>query len=203
MITEKFKQEIQAKPAQFAMIAVIMVLIFALIIYRFKDYFLVAWPTKSKIKMAMVELQRAQNKLQDTLNEEYKLKTQQQEFISNSNDYWILERDGEPSLNIQKTINKSAESAGIDLTSLGAAKMTDLSESLAVVGIQVRAKASLHDITAFINEIDKLQPKAYWQNLYLRPDNPKNPVEIVMSGTIQFLVIKNKDALKILLSGNN
>jgi Tfp pilus assembly protein PilO len=203
MITEKFKQELQAKPGQFALIAIVMLLIFALIIYRFKDYFSIAWPTKSKIKTAMVELQRAQNKLQDALNEEHKIKTQQNEFISLSKNYWILERNGEPSLNIQKIINKAAESAGIDLTSLGSAKMTDLSESLAVVGIQIRAKASLHDITTFINEIDKLQPKAYWQNLYLRPDNPKNPVEIVMSGTIQFLVIKNKDALKILLSGND
>ena len=203
MNSEKFKQEIQAKPGQFAVICIIMFLIFVLIVYRFKDYLSFAWPTKSKIKLAMVELQRSQKKLQDVLNEEFKLRAQQDEFIAHSKDFWIIERDGEPSLNIQKTINKAAESAGIDLTSLGAAKTTELSESLAVVGIQVRAKASLHDITAFINEIDKLEPKAYWQNLYLRPDNPKNPVEIVMSGTIQFLIIKNEDALKILLSGNN
>jgi len=203
MITDKFKQEIQAKPGQFVLICVIMLLVFIFIVYRFKDYLVFAWPTKVKINEAIQDLEHSQKKLLDSLNNEYKLEMLQKEFANHSRNYWILKRDGEPSLNIQKMVNKAAESIGIEITSLGAAKLTDISDALAVTGIQVRIKANLHDITSFINEIDKLKPKAYWQNLYLRPDNPKNPVEIVMSATIQFLVIKNEDALKILHSGNN
>jgi hypothetical protein len=198
---DKFKEEFQAKPVQFIAICIIMVLILALIIYRFKDYLSIAWPTQSKIEAARKELKLSQIKLLEALNEEYKLKMRQEDFKDISEDLWIQKRDGDPSLNVQKMINQAGKDADIEISSLGAAKITDLSDSIGVTSIQIRAKANLHDIVTFINAIDKIQPKAYWQNLYLRPDNPKNPVEIIMSGTVQFLVIKDEKVLKLLLAG--
>ena len=198
----KFKDEFQAKPGQFIVVSIMMMLIFMLIIYRFKDYLSIALPTQSKIEKARKELKLSQIKLLEALNEEYKLKTRQDDFVNISEDFWIEKRDGNPSLIVQKVINQAAKDASIEISSLGAAKITELSETTNSVAIQIRAKANIHDIVAFINAIDKLQPKAYWQNLYLRPDNPKNPVEIVMSGTVQFLVIKDEKALKLLLAGN-
>ena len=198
----KFKSEFQAKPGQFIAVSIMIMLIFIFIVYRFKDYLTIAWPTHSKIQQARKELKLSQIKLLEALNEEYKLKTRQDDFVNISEDFWIEKRDGNPSLIVQKVINQAAKDASIEISSLGAAKITELSETTNSVAIQIRAKANIHDIVAFINAIDKLQPKAYWQNLYLRPDNPKNPVEIVMSGTVQFLVIKDEKALKLLLAGN-
>ena len=195
---DKYKEEFFQNPAKFIIIFIILLILALVCIYQFKEYLTGIWPDRESISKAKRQLKQSQVKLQETLNTKHRLMKRRESFINNSSNFWLTDRDGDASLNIQKKVNNAAASTGIQLSSVGAARNEKVTDGISLVSISIRSKASLKKIAAFINEIEKIKPRAYWKSLVLRPDNPRKPVEIVLSGNIQFIIIENEEALTLL-----
>ena len=86
------------------------------------------------------------------------------------------------------------------MSSVGATRTEKISDGVSLISVSVRSKAPLKKMVEFIAEVEKIQPRTYWKSLVLRPDNPRQPVNIVLSGNIQFISITDEAALKLLLA---
>ena len=193
---EKYKEEFMQRPKTFI---IVFIILFGLCIYMLRDYITEIWPGEKEFNVAIKKLQKSQLKLRNALNEKYRLSRHRESFIKNSADFWLTKRDGDAALNIQKKINKEAEKSSVVLSSVGAVKTEEISDGVSLLSVSIRSKAPLKSIVEFIAELEKMQPRPYWKTLVLRPDNPKQPVNTVLSGSIQFISITDKEAVKLLL----
>lgn len=194
---DKFKEEIRQNPKKFIIALVVLFAGVLVVIISMREYLTGIWPNSSRIAQERKALLASQKDLQQKLNEEYELKERRRSFVENSHNFWLTARDGEAALNIQKKINHTAEETGIVLSSVGAARSEKVTEGITLVSISIRSKAPLKKISEFFNELTKLKPRAYWKSVVIRPDNPRNPVEVVLSGNIQFILITHQEALKL------
>jgi hypothetical protein len=196
---EKYKEEFTQRPVKFIIIFIILFVLAFICIYQLKGYFTVVWPNKQAIDNAKKVLVRSQLELQEILNEEHKLLKHRESFMKNSKDFWLKKRDGDAAMNIQKEVNKAAAVTKVILSSVGAARNEKICDGVSLVSISIRGKASLKKTIAFIAEIEKIRPRAYWKSLVLRPDNPRKPKDLVLSGNIQFITITDEEAVELLL----
>ena len=198
MMLEKYQEEIRENPKKYIIVLIILLIIGFVCIYQFKEYFTVIWPDKKTYNETKKQLLQAQQVLQEALNEQHRLMERRQSFVNNSSNFWLVDRDGDFSLNIQKKINNAAAVSEIQLSSMGATRSEKVTDGIQLINISVRSTANLKSLADFLNEVDKIRPRAYWQSLVLRPDNPRKPDNIVLSGNIQFLLIEDQEALKLL-----
>ena len=108
--------------------------------------------------------------------------------------FWIPKRDGELPLKAQEMIENAAEKAGITLRETSETKSFRVSEYLSSNDISVKAKAPEEKIIDFINKIHELNPRFYWGNLKLSPDNLEQPKDYILSGTLRFVSIEGEKA---------
>lgn len=197
---EKYKEEFKQRPGKLIIVFIMIFIVALVCIYQLRGYLTIIWPGENDILEATQTLQSSQRKLQTVLNERYKLNRHRKSFLENSADFWLAERDGDAALNIQKKINKAAETTDVVLSSVGAARTSKISEGVALISVSIRSKAPLKKMVEFIAEIEKIQPRPYWKSLVLRPDNPRLPVNIVLSGNLQFISVTDEEAVKLLLA---
>lgn len=195
---EKYKEEFSQRPAKFIIVFIILFILAFVCIYQLKGYFTVIWPNEKTIGNAKTALLESQQALQQELNLKHKLMSHRDSFAKNSTDFWLDSRDGDAALIIQKKINKAAEATDVVLSSVGAARTEKVADGVELVSISIRSKTSLKKTIEFIAEIEKIKPRAFWKSLVLRPDNPREPGDIVLSGNIQFIKITDDEAVKLL-----
>ena len=145
----------------------------------------------------------AQRELRGLLNRRHELLSHRESFAANRDFFWVDERDGDPFLKAQSLISNTAKSSGVTLSSLGAARSDKISDGAQFVSFSIKGQAPFKQIVKFILELDKSHPKAYWKSMILRPDNPRAPKAIVLSGTIQFIRISDEAALELLFEKSN
>ena len=196
---EKFKEEFSQRPGKYIIVFIVLFILAFICIYQLKDYFTVVWPNKQAISNAKKTLVKSQFELQEVLNEEHTLLKHRESFVKSSRNFWLEKRDGDAALNIQKEINQAAAATKVVLSSVGAARKEKVSDGISLVSISIRSQAPIKKIIEFIAEIEKIKPRAYWKTLVLRPDNPRLPINIVLSGNIQFITITDEEAVKLLL----
>ena len=196
---DKFKEEFRQRPAKFIIVFIILFILAFICIYQLKGYFTVVWPDEKTIANTKKALVKAQMELQEELNKKHELEQHRESLVKNSQDFWLEKRDGDPAINIQKKINNAASASQIALSSVGAARAEKVCEGVALVSISIRSDAPLKKIIEFMVEVEKIRPRAFWKSLVLRPENPRQPDEIVLSGNIQFINITDEEAVQLLL----
>lgn len=198
MMLEKYKEEIRENPTKYIIVLIVLLILGFVCIYQFREYFIFVWPDEKSYNNTKKQLLKSQKDLQETLNEQHRLMERRKSFATNKDNFWVVDRDGDYSLNIQKKINKAAASSEVQLSSMGATRTEKVTDGIQLVSISIRSTSTLKKLSAFLNELDKIKPRAYWKSLVLRPDNPRKPVNIVLSGNLQFVLIEDEEALKIL-----
>ena len=157
------------------------------------------WPTDKDVATAKTGLVALQRELQVALNRRKELTAHRDSFVKSSKLFWIESRDGDPALNIQSKINSAAKLANVSLSSVGAARSEKVSDGISLVSVSIRGDSELENIIKFLSEIEKIDPRAFWKTLVLRPYNQRSPEKITCSGSIQFIIITDDEAIKLLL----
>lgn len=196
---ERQKEEFSKSPAKFIVGFSLIFLMLCVCIYPFRGYVTELLPNKVSIARYRTRLVAAQRELRRLLNRRQELLSHRESFVANRDFFWVDERDGDPFLKAQSVISKAAKSSGVSLSSLGAARSDKISDGAQFVSLSIRCQAPFKQIVKFILELEKSHPRAYWKSIVLRPDNPRAPKAIVLSGTIQFIRVSDEAALKLLL----
>jgi len=199
MMLEKLKESISASPKKFALLVTLVLAIIAVGVYQVKDPISGIIPNESAIAAERKRLVAAQRKLKAALNKNNSLIAHRAELKKAGNDFWLEERDGDISMAPQKILNGAAEASNVSLSSMGAIRVDSLSDGVSVGGLYVKCAAPLGDMVRFLAEIDKARPRMQWKQLSFYSSNSKSTNTIVLGGTIQFIVVKDKKAQALIL----
>ena len=195
---ERQKEEFSKSPVKFLVGFFLIFLMLVVCIYPFRGYITQCFPNSTSIGHHRTRLVAAQRELRELLNKRHVLLKHRESFSANRDFFWIDKRDGDPFLKAQSLISNAAKSSEVPLSSLGAARSDKISDGAQFVNLSIKGQAPFKRIVKFILELEKSRPKVYWKSMILRPDNPRAPKAIVLSGTIQFIRITDEAALKLL-----
>lgn len=194
----KIKGDFHRNPKMITAGIVVILILAVVASFQLKKYIVNFWPDNERIEKNIDELKKVQRELQTLLNQTYILSKNRESFIKHNQDFWIAERDGDVATEPQKKIEKSARTAGLNLTNIGQIQSSKISDAAFTTSISISANAPMKEFSKFIVELYKIKPVFYWKNLSLRPDNIRTPVNVAMNGNLQFISITDDDIIKLL-----
>ena len=182
---EKFKEEVSASPAKYIAVFAILVVLSLICLYQVASYFPTIWPSEQAISKARKDLLDAQSALQAALNKRVVLQRHRQTVKKRSAEYWLISRQGNPSMKLKQIIDKAASASEFTLSSVGTIQTSKVAENISLVGLGVRGKAPMDTIVRFLFELEKANPAVYWKSLRLRQTSTVAPGDIDLRGYIQ------------------
>ncbi|HCE42721.1 MAG TPA: hypothetical protein DET40_04165 [Lentisphaeria bacterium] len=179
-------------------IAVVCVLFLVVVALYWKEI-VNFWPSGEKIRNELSGLEKLHQELQKEIIEVQNIRQVRQAFIKQGKDFWVPKRDGDIESNIIKKVEEVAKSSGLKLQNIGNARPTKVNEDISFLEINIEAKASMEEISRFIAELYKTNPCFYWRKCVLRPFNPRDAKDIVLSGTLNVVSLTSDNVAKVLM----
>ncbi|MFA6567746.1 MAG: hypothetical protein WCS96_05995 [Victivallales bacterium] len=159
------------------------------------------WPGGDRIQNEIAELADMHKNLEREIREVRNIRQIRENFIRQGKDFWIPKRDGDIESSIIKKIEDVAKTSGLKLQNIGNARLTKISEEISFMEVNIEAKSSMEEISRFISDLYKANPCFYWRKCVLRPFNPRDAKDIVLSGTINVVSLTGDGVAKVLMDG--
>ncbi len=157
------------------------------------------WPGGDRIRQEIAELGDMHKDLEKEIGEVRNIRQIRENFIRQGKDFWIPKRDGDIESSIIKKIEDVAKTSGLKLQNIGNARLTKISEEISFMEVNIEAKSSMEEISRFISDLYKANPCFYWRKCVLRPFNPRDAKDIVLSGTINVVSLTGDGVAKVLM----
>ena len=157
------------------------------------------WPGGESIQKEIGELGDMHKALDREIGEVRNMRQIRENFIKQGKDFWVPKRDGDIESTIIKKIEDVAKTSGLKLQNIGNARLTKISEDISFMEVNVEAKSSMEEITRFISDLYKANPCFYWRKCVLRPFNPRDAKDIVLSGTINVVSLTGDGMAQVLM----
>lgn len=194
----KIKTLISAnKKAVLGIIPVIVLSIIAIGLYSSEIAAL--WPGGDRIQKELDDLGDMHKELEKEIREVRNIRQVRENFIKQGKDFWIPKRDGDIENNIIKKIEDVAKTSGLKLQNIGNARLSKINEEISFMEVNIEAKSSMEEISRFISDLYKANPCFYWRKCVLRPFNPRDAKDIVLSGTINVVALTGDGMAKVLM----
>ncbi len=140
------------------------------------------------------ELLRLQEECKAAAEEESRLLAPVRRLATARGSFW------EPKPNLQlelrRRLEQCARSSGLKVKSIGTLQNVKLLEGLLAMELQMTADAQIGEVTAFLRKIEQEQPRIFWKNLSLTPDNLRSPGFLTLNGTLQVIVLDEPDVAR-------
>lgn len=179
--------------------AILMLVLAAMLLIAFFSYYdtvIKNWPRRRLIEKNIDELSSKQKELQREIDKQEILVKSRGSYISHSANFWIPVRDGDPETNAQKVVEEAAVGAGLKLTTVGRVNPSKLLEGVNSMEISVQASGAVGEINGFIERIYKKNPRFYWSTLSISVDNVRNPLKVILNGSLRFISISDDGLVK-------
>ena len=188
------------KPQPKHVIAVgILLVLLALAVYELQDVIVNFWPTEGAFASARKQLKREQSTYQESLNEAARLQAWRDRFHSRAADFWLSARDGAPETQAQSKVQQAAQRAGVELTTIGNPRQTNVGEGISLFELSVETMVPIEKLTDFLAEIYSSKPAFHWQSLTLRPEAIRKPDNVKLAGRLRVLTITDSQAVAFLV----
>jgi len=194
-----FKDDFKKNPVVFSLIFIGLAVIGLVILLMNLDISGPIWPSSTDIYKKKEGLKKAQKELQLELNLLHEKEENLRSFIKNSANFWVIERDGDPKVDVQKHVSNAAAEHNFVLSYVGAVRANKITDGVFLMSSSIKGEGSFQGLTEFLGEIESMQPRFYWQNLLLRPKSTKTPDILTISGTIQVVTVEDEKISKLLL----
>jgi|APCry1669188910_1035180.scaffolds.fasta_scaffold156645_1 hypothetical protein len=185
------------KKAVLGIIPVIILSIIAIVLYSSEIAAL--WPGGDRIQKELDDLGDMHKDLEKEIREVRNIRQVRENFIKQGKDFWIPKRDGDIENNIIKKIEDVAKTSGLKLQNIGNARLSKINEEISFMEVNIEAKSSMEEISRFISDLYKANPCFYWRKCVLRPFNPRDAKDIVLSGTINVVALTGDGMAKVLM----
>ena len=157
------------------------------------------WPSDARIQDEIAGLGDIHKELEKEIMEVRNIRQIRENFIRQGRDFWVPKRDGDIENNIIKKIEDIAKTSGLKLQNIGNARLSKVNEEISLMEINIEAKSSMEEITRFISDLYRANPCFYWKKCVLRPFNPRDAKDIVLSGTINVVSLTGDGVAKVLM----
>ncbi len=178
------------------LLAVVLLFITVLVLY-WKDI-MYLWPGHDTIAIEITTLEGLHKDLDKEIREIQKIRQTREAFIRQGRDFWISKRDGDIESSIIKKIEDVARTSGLKLQNIGNARLIKVNDDISFMEVNIEAKSTMEEISKFIADLYKANPCYYWRRCTIRPFNPRDVKEIVLSGTINVISLTGDGVAKIL-----
>lgn len=185
------------RKAVLGIVPVIVLTVVVLALYRKEISGL--WPSGDRIRQEITDLGDMHKDLEKEIREVRNMRQMRESFIRQGKDFWIQKRDGDIENNIIKKIEDIAKTSGLKIQNIGNARLSKINEEISFMEINIEAKSSMEEIIKFISDLYKANPCFYWRKCVLRPFNPRDAKDIVLSGTINVVALTGDGVAKVLM----
>ncbi len=101
---------------------------------------------------------------------------------------------------VQDEFEDLTRRARVVIQTLGSPRINDYSDNIQKVELTVRIRAGMREISNLLVEVDAATPPFFWTQCTIRPNNPRNPAGVVLSGRVAAFMLK-PEATKLLDDG--
>ncbi len=157
------------------------------------------WPGSERIQDEIAGLEKSHKELEREIREIQEIRQTRATFIGQGKDFWVPKRDGDIESNIIKKIEEVARTSGVKLQNIGNARLSKINEDIALMEITIEAKSSMEEISRFISDLYKANPCFYWRKCVLRPFNPRDAKDMVLSGTLNVVSLTSDSVAKLMM----
>ena len=157
------------------------------------------WPSGDRIRNEIAELGDMHKDLEKEIREVRNIRQIRENFINQGKKFWIPKRDGDIENNIIKKIEDVAKTSGLKLQNIGNARLSKINEEISFMEVNIEAKSSMEEVTRFVSDLYKADPCFYWRKCVLRPFNPRDAKDIVLSGTVNVVMLTGDGVAKVLM----
>lgn len=196
---KQLKSDFQRHPKRFTLIFAGMAICALVVIWQVRQSLPVLWPSRARLTVEREAVAKAHRELQVGIDRACELIRNQESLLGRAQEFWLVARDGNAELEIQKIVGAAAKSAGLDLNSVGNVQSEKIGEVGERMYLGISAQAPFRAIVEFMAELEKCQPRFYWRNLTLRPDNLRSYANVVFNGNLEFICLTDEAAVALLM----
>lgn len=91
---------------------------------------------------------------------------------------------------VQSEFEQLSRRAHVMIQTLGSPHIRDYSDTIEEVELTVRIRASMKEIARLLEEVEKADPPFFWTLCTIRPNDPRDPSGVVLSGKVSVLMLK-------------
>ncbi|MDP7396602.1 MAG: hypothetical protein QGF67_14005 [Lentisphaeria bacterium] len=169
--------------------AIIVVLV-AVYVLRFLNFEL-ALPTAAKIQVEEKRARELRQGIEDTRKEVLDIEMERLDLVDATAGFWPFETN-----KIQDRIEQLARRSGLQLKTVGAPNPVPVSEYVRAVDVNINSHTTMKSAAQFIQAIEENGPyRLEWFNCILRPNQPREPTGVQITGKIRAYVLSD-DAAK-------
>lgn len=180
------------------LIIVIIVVLTIVAVVQLKSEMTNLWPGRETIKLAMEQLKVKQEEYQRELNVAHDLDVDLNSLRQYGNGFWYAKRDGDVETQAQRVIEDAAGAVGLSLTSVGRVQSAKICDGINSMEINISAKAPIGEIGAFVDRVYHVNPRLHWHRMTLRPDNLRDPKNVVLNGNLRFIAVTDGEIANML-----
>lgn len=147
------------------------------------------------------ELLGKQEELQKAIDHEQELAFPLQKLAGNRHKFWISQ-NGNPQNELRRKIEQAAKSANIRLKSIREVQNIKITEGLNAYEISIATDCKINELIEFIAKIEREKPLVFWKTLRITPDNTRAPNFLMMTATLQIVVLNSPEIIERLWGEN-
>ena len=145
-------------------------------------------------------LRQQQVELQKRLDDVERSRLTREAFAKRGGQYWLVKRDGQPEGNVQKIIEKVAAQVGFKFSTLGSLRNKKVVDGVVSYEVTVAAESSMEALVQFLDALEQVKPRFYWQNCRIGPKTPQGSDEVRLTGVLSFVSLEDEALLKLVAS---
>ncbi len=192
---ENLKILLTKNPKGTILVAVVVILC-GVALYLNSDFIPNIWPGESQAQKSRNQLKTTQENLRKALAKDKELSLAIANLSQDISCFCIPSRDGKPDTLLREKVEKSAVNAELKLSSLGALRTSKIDDFMKSYEISLSTTASISKLVTFIKKLGRGTPKIYWVQYSIRPDNMRDPQNILFNGTVKMVCIESEELVK-------
>ena len=177
---------------------IVFLLFIAILVLYWKDI-MGLWPGKDTIGAEMAALEALHKDLEKEIREIHDTRLIRENFMRRGKDFWVPKKDGDIEGGIIRKLEDIAKSSGLKLQNIGNSRITKVNDDISSMEISIEAKSTMEEITKFISDLYRANPRFYWRKCVIRPFSPRDAKEIILSGTINVVSLNSENVAKVLM----
>lgn len=158
-----------------------------------------ALPLPSTVKERKQELKEKRTDYELLVREKVKKVRRRAEIAALADPLWRSSHRP-PQTVVQDEFESLARRARVVIQTLGSPRVSDHSDNIQQIELTIRLRAPMRDISNLLTEVDAAEPPFFWTQCSIRPDNPRDPSGVVLSGRVAAFMLK-PEATKMLETG--
>ena len=98
-------------------------------------------------------------------------------------------KENNPKVTVQSSFQKMAREAHVTIDNMGGVQISDVSDYIRKVQFSIRLQTSMQEFSRLLAQLQESSYPLFWDRCRIRPDDPRDPKEVRISGRLKTYVL--------------